>query len=118
MAGAMPTHAPRPPHPPRLDAMGLILLDLTFRLETGFKIRLPKAWWIDHLNLAWGPDEVRDISLQDLHDELLLECERQGVAPPTDSWQLLVSYVVGAAGFKPHEVLPETMLLRDVTPDG
>jgi hypothetical protein len=98
--------------------MGLVLLDLLFRIEKGFKIQLAKGWWVDRLGLAWGPGEFRDISLQDLHAEILEECVRQGVKPPANSWPLLVSFVGDAAGFKPPEVLPETMLLRDVTPNG
>jgi hypothetical protein len=97
--------------------MGLILLDLSFRIEKGFKIQLGKGWWLDHLGLSWESDG-HDITLADLHAEILLECSRQGVEPPADSWTLLVSYVMGAAGFDRSEVLPETMVLRDVAPDG
>jgi hypothetical protein len=97
--------------------MGLILLDLSFRIEKGFDIQLGRNWWVDELGLSWGPDGY-DISLGDLHAEILLECLSQGVEPPADSWALLVSFVVGAAGFEESEVLPETMLLRDVAPDG
>lgn len=98
--------------------MGLVLLDLTFRIEKGFGIQLGKGWWVDHLGLTLVPGEFRDISLEDLHAEILDECVRQGATPPADSWPLLVSFVVDASGLNASEVSPETMLLRDVTPHG
>ena len=93
--------------------MGLVTLDLAFSLEKSFGIQLAKGWWFELLSSV----EADDVSLGEVHEAILEECARQGVAPPAESWPTFVNCVV-STGVKRTEVLPETMFLRDVAPNG
>jgi hypothetical protein len=94
--------------------MGMILLDLSFRIEKAFKIEVPRQWLAD-MGLSKAGD---DISLSGLHDYVLRLCDQQHVTAPADSWSKLVTVISDACGADESNLGPETMLVRDVAPFG
>lgn len=94
--------------------MGLVLLDLTFRVEEAFKIRIPKTWFED-LGLRNAGEDVTLGRYQLFIEQL---CREQGVEVPADSWGKLHKCVVDANGMDEDEVTPETWLIKEVGPYG
>jgi hypothetical protein len=97
-----------------LADMGFVLLDLTFRAEKAFKVRIPRGW---HERLGIR-EEGGDATLAQYHAFLLELCREQGVEPPGDSWQLVVGVVQDASGAKREKLTSTTKLIRDIAPCG
>jgi hypothetical protein len=91
--------------------MGLDLLDLTFRAERSFAIRMPRDW-MTRLGVKKDGD---DATLAQFHGLLLELCREQNVAPPAESWQV-VTRIVGDAT-SADDVTPDTRL-KEVAPYG
>ena len=91
--------------------MGLDLMDMTFRAERSFKIRMPNNW-VERLGIVKRED---DATLEEFHRLLLHLCSEQQVEPPENSWDLVVKIVEDATGF--DEPKPTTTL-REVAPYG
>ncbi len=94
--------------------MGMLLLDLEFRLERTFKIAIPKTW-LSELGLREKGD---DVSLLYVHKYILTLCEQQGSLPFPDSWERLLDAVVDATGADKRGLTPDTLLIRDLAPFG
>jgi len=63
--------------------MGFVLLDMTFRVERAFKVRIPKGWH-ELMGMSWQ-DGGSDATLDQYHEFVLGLCREQGVNPPSDS---------------------------------
>ena len=89
--------------------MGLNLLDLTFRTERAFKIRMPKDWGerLGHVE--------DDRTLEQFHRLVLELCSEQQVQAPQNSWDLIVKVVGDATGFEDPK---PTTTLREIAPGG
>jgi hypothetical protein len=94
--------------------MGLVLLDVEFRAERAFKIRVPRRW-PDQLGIR---DAGEDATLKDLHAYLLRLCQEQNVVPPEDSWSRLLDVIVDASGANMADLGPDIQLIRDIAPFG
>ncbi|HEX8910794.1 MAG TPA: hypothetical protein VF796_00445 [Humisphaera sp.] len=94
--------------------MGLDLFDLLFRSERAFGVRIPRGWQ-ERIGVRRHED---DATLATYHAFLLDLCREQGVTPPAESWQVLLSVVEAATGADPATVGPETRLVRDLAPFG
>ncbi len=94
--------------------MGMILLDVEFRAERAFHIRIPRQW-PEQLGIR---ADGGDATLADVLELLLRLCREQKVAPPKDSWPLLVRVICDVTGAKETDLTPETLLLRDIAPFG
>jgi hypothetical protein len=94
--------------------MGMIVLDLQFRFEKVFKIRIPRGW-LAEIGIREAGD---DATLAEIEQYLLRLCRDQNVVPPQDSWKILVGVVVEATGIKLKDLTPETQLVRDIAPFG
>jgi len=97
--------------------MGLVILDLNFRLERAFKLQLGKDLWVEWLEMK--PDGSRqEKTLEETYHWLLQECAKQGVTPPPDSWVLFATQLADASGLKPAEISRDMLLIRDIAPYG
>jgi hypothetical protein len=94
--------------------MGMILLDVEFRAEWAFRIRIPRGW-PEQLGIREAGD---DATLKDMHEYLLRLCREQDVAAPEDSWSRLLDVICDASGANVADLGPETQLIRDVAPFG
>ncbi len=94
--------------------MGFVLLDVEFRAERAFKIRIPRRW-PEHLGIRRDGD---DATLKDMHEYLLRLCQEQNVVPPEDSWSQLLDVIVDASGADITDLGPDTQLIRDIAPFG
>jgi hypothetical protein len=95
-------------------AMGFVLLDVEFRTERAYKIRIPRGW-PEQLGIRGGGD---DATLKDMHEYLLRLCREQNVVPPEDSWLRLLDLIVDASGADIADLAPDTKLIRDIAPFG
>ncbi len=96
--------------------MGLVLLDVTFRVERAFGIRIPRDWHND-LGLSWKGDKA-DATLSQYYHYILRLCREQNSPLPPDSWSLLVDAVQDASSLEREKVTGETRLIRDIAPGG
>src|SRR5262249_796160 len=97
----------------RYPAMGMILLDVEFRAERAFKIRIPRNW----------PAEVvregeTDATLDQFHEYLLRLCREQSVIAPKDSWERVLKIIVDASCADESQLGRDTQLIRDIAPYG
>ncbi|MDB5297068.1 MAG: hypothetical protein JWO31_3051 [Phycisphaerales bacterium] len=90
--------------------MGLVLLDVTFRAERAFGVRVPRDWH-ERLDIRKDGD---DATLAQYHAFLLDLCREQGVEPPRESWRVLLGLVEDASG--EANFGPETRLIQDIAP--
>jgi len=97
--------------------MGFVLLDITFRVERAFKVRVPDAWTEGLVGIAWGK-AGNDATLAEYHAYILELCRVQNVPPPTESWPILVGVIVDATGLNPDRITPNSKLIRDIAPSG
>ncbi len=96
--------------------MGFVLLDLTFRVERAFKIKMPKDW---PLQLGLSSEEPKsDATLLQYHRFVLQLCGQQNVAPPADSWAVLTRIVGNASGLYAEEITTETKMIEHIGPCG
>jgi hypothetical protein len=91
--------------------MGHDLLDLTFRAERAFAIRMPRDWMTRH---GVGKNG-HDATLGQFHELLLELCREQNVTPPAESWREVTRIVADATGAE--GVTPDTTL-KEVAPYG
>jgi hypothetical protein len=99
--------------------MGLDILDLTFRLEKRFKIKIKiKPNDLDIL-MQWALErrphmKPHDLTAGEIHDWVVKLCEVQGVKVPYSCWngvRLELAHVVG----KPlHSIRRDTLVVRDL----
>jgi hypothetical protein len=94
--------------------MGFVLLDVEFRAERAFNIRIPRRW-PEQLGIRQAGD---DATLKDMHEYLLRLCREQNVVAPADSWSRLLDVIVDASGAKMADLGPDTQLIRDIAPFG
>ncbi len=94
--------------------MGLVLIDLEFRAEDAFKIRMPDTWY-ERVGIHTAGD---DATLAQFHGLLLELCREQNVDPPADSWNVLFEIVADATGIKQKHLTPGTWLIKDIAPNG
>jgi hypothetical protein len=94
--------------------VGFVFLDVQFRAERAFKIRIPRRW-PEQLGIREAGD---DATLQDLHEYLLRLCREQNVVAPADSWSRLLGVIVDASGADIADLAPGSQLLRDIAPFG
>ena len=96
--------------------MGMVTLDMTFRVEKTLRIRVPKDW-LRQLGISWEEPQ-KDATLAEIHRFVLRLCDEQQVSPPADSWAMLVSIVEAVTGFGCDVITPDTKLIRDIAPHG
>jgi hypothetical protein len=96
--------------------MGMVLLDMTFRVERKFHIRIPKNWH-EQLGLSWR-DGNTDVTLRQYHEYILKLCDQQGALAPAESWSMIVKAVEDASGLDRSKITADTMLIRDIGPTG
>jgi hypothetical protein len=94
--------------------MGFVLLDITFRIERAFGIRLPKGW-PDQLGIVWD-EGGNDATLAQFHDFVLRLCREQDITTPVESWPMLVQIVEDATGMGTDEITSDTKIVRDIAP--
>jgi hypothetical protein len=95
-------------------AMGFILLDLTFRAERAFNVRIPRRW-VERLGIRRDGD---DATLEQYHEFLLELCREQNVVPPETSWRVLIRVIEDASGADQKDLTPSTRLIKDIAPYG
>ena len=96
--------------------MGLVLLDMTFRVEKAFRIRVPKGWH-QQLGISWK-DGGSDATLDQYHQFIQRLCHEQGAAVPADSWPMLICVVEDASGLGRDKITKETKIIRDIGSTG
>lgn len=94
--------------------MGLILLDLTFRVEHAFKIRIPRNWPAQ-LGLKVPGD---DVTLGQYLEYIAKLCEEQGVDVPDDAWSRLRKIASDACTIDERKLSRDTRLIEDIAPNG
>ena len=90
--------------------MGLDLLDLTFRLEKAFQIKLPKGSLIEEV---WDRDR-RDLQAGKIHKQLCKMLEEQGRSVPFSSWHRVKVCIAGAVGVSPLRVKLDSWLIKEL----
>jgi hypothetical protein len=95
--------------------MGLVLLDITFRVEKAFNIQIPDGWHAQ-LGLDWKTNN--DATVGQYHEFLLRLCDEQHVLPPPDSWKILIGVIQDASGLRRDKITAETRLIADIAPSG
>lgn len=96
--------------------MGLVLLDVTFRVERAFGIRVPRDWHND-LGLVWKGDKA-DATLGEYHQYILRLCREQNVPASPQSWIILAQVIEDASGMDREKLTEDTRLIRDIAPGG
>jgi hypothetical protein len=96
--------------------MGMVLLDMTFRVERAFRVRVPKGWH-EQLGISWQ-DGGSDATLGQYHEFVLRLCKEQGAVVPAESWPMLIRIVEDASGLDRAQITPETRIVHDIGPMG
>jgi len=94
--------------------MGMVLLDVTFRVERAFGIDMPRDGWSE-MGIQRAGD---DVTVGQYHAYIRAQCEAQGKPIPTDSWPVLVRLICDASGCRENEITPQTWLIKDIAPCG
>lgn len=90
--------------------MGLDLLDLTFRLEKAFGIKVAQA---DLLKLESGRFPW-DVTAGELHLWVVQICNERGVKFPPSSWNRVRLELAKVVGKPPQVIRRETLVVRDL----
>src|SRR5580765_365725 len=92
-----------------LSAMGMDLLDFTFRVEKAFRIKMPREVF-DRL-----PQRIPfDATAGEMHDLVLSVCAHQGVHAPPSSWNRVKKVLVDVTGKSPKLIRRETWIVREL----
>ena len=95
--------------------MGIDALDIVFRLEKSFGIKVPRGrlFWTDEQRRR-GEDPPGDVSVGEIHERLSGLMREQNLPVPGDSWERVRDCVAGALGVRPEEVRREHRIVRDL----
>ncbi|MEX0717933.1 MAG: hypothetical protein WD066_15165 [Planctomycetaceae bacterium] len=95
--------------------MGIDFLDIRFRLEKRFEVRLDRHSETALLATfeAASPEE-RDFTAGALHDWICEECRRAGRPVPTSSWTRVKLTLAEVLLIAPHEIRRDSRLVRDL----
>ena len=97
--------------------LGLDYLDLTFRIEKRFGIKINRD---DHRTLEQWAVERRphmkphDLSAGEVHDWVVKLCEDRGVKVPHSSWNRVKLELARIVGKPPQNIRRETLVVRDL----
>ena len=102
--------------------MGIDALDIAFRLEKSFRVKLSR----EDSDYMYGRGKPRHEQIEptagEIHDRLCELLKRKGVGPPADSWvrvQTCIAEGIGRRGLfgkklRPEDVHRESFLVKDL----
>ncbi len=90
--------------------MGMDALDVSFRLEKQFGIKIGRFDW-DRIEYHGSPI---DTTAGELHDWVLCLCDEQKVLAPHSSWHRVQKVLVEVLGVSPARVKRESWLKREL----
>jgi hypothetical protein len=91
--------------------MGLDFLDITFRLEKAFSIKLPRGW---HEGMPFTTTPKFDLRAGDLHDHVCHHLRRANRPVPHSSWTRVKLVLANALGAHPSIIRREKWLAADL----
>ncbi|HSI33891.1 MAG: hypothetical protein ACAI43_14930 [Phycisphaerae bacterium] len=95
--------------------MGIDFLDIVFRLEKEFSIKLPRAalFWTD-AEMRLRRRERPPLTAGLLHRQLVEFLSRNRLDVPADSWERVRKCLSAALGVKEDEIRPDSRLIEDL----
>ncbi len=90
--------------------MGLELLDMTFRAEKRFRVKLELRDFVRIAELR----KNQDLTAGDFHDWVCHACGVQSAPVPSDSWEIVQAIITEATGVDPDEIRKESLLRSDL----
>lgn len=94
--------------------MGMVVLLISLRVEKEFGIKIPKDWQA-RVGILKAAD---DITLAQFAQFIKILCEEQNRELPLDSWARLQRIVADSCGISSMEVLPSSLLIKEIAPNG
>jgi hypothetical protein len=90
--------------------MGIDFLDVAFRIEKQFGVRIEPA----DILPAWTKDDRNDVTAGEFHEIICEKCREQGIKVPRSSWNQLKLALVDALGVTPSEIKKDAWLRKDL----
>jgi hypothetical protein len=99
-----------------MAGMGIDALDIVFRLEKAFDVRIPAEtlYWSDTQRLKRFANRMSSVTVADVHQrvcDLLVEMK---LPVPDDSWERVTRCIGGALSIPPSTLRPGDRLIEDL----
>jgi acyl carrier protein len=96
--------------------MGIDALDIMFRLEKKFAIRIPRGriFWSSEQRQLKQLSMKQTVTVGEVHQRICELLAEMKLPVPDDSWNRVIECVGGALSIPPKNIRPEDRLIEDL----